>query len=48
MSEYKILQSKPPVFFERFERKDENQHQTHYCPGCGHGVAQKLIAEALG
>ncbi len=48
MSEYKIAQSKPPVFFERFERKDENQHQTHYCPGCGHGVAQKLIAEALG
>jgi 2-oxoisovalerate ferredoxin oxidoreductase beta subunit len=48
MSEYKIVESKPPVFFKRFERKDENQHQTHYCPGCGHGVAQKLIAEALG
>ena len=48
MSEYKIVESKPPVFFERFVRKDENQHQTHYCPGCGHGVAQKLIAEALG
>ncbi len=48
MSEYKIVESKPPVFFDRYERKDENQHQTHYCPGCGHGVAQKLIAEALG
>ena len=23
------------------------KHQTHYCPGCGHGVAHKLIAEAL-
>jgi 2-oxoisovalerate ferredoxin oxidoreductase beta subunit len=48
MSEYKVVESKTPVFFERFERKAENQHQTHYCPGCGHGVAQKLIAEALG
>ena len=25
----------------------ELQQQTHYCPGCGHGVAHKLIAEAL-
>ena len=48
MSEYKKVQGRAPVFFDRFERKDENQHQTHYCPGCGHGVAQKLIAEALG
>src|SRR5689334_12049465 len=23
------------------------QHQTHYCPGCGHGIAHKLIGEAL-
>ena len=23
------------------------QQQTHYCPGCGHGVVHKLIAEAL-
>ena len=21
--------------------------QTHYCPGCGHGIAHKLIAEAV-
>jgi 2-oxoisovalerate ferredoxin oxidoreductase beta subunit len=48
MSEYKVTQSKAPVFFESFDRKDENRHQTHYCPGCGHGVAHKLIAEALG
>ena len=48
MSDYNVVHSKTPVFFERFERKDENQHQTHYCPGCGHGVAHKLIADALG
>jgi 2-oxoisovalerate ferredoxin oxidoreductase beta subunit len=47
MSEYKVVQGRSPVFFESFERKEENQHQTHYCPGCGHGVAHKMIAEAL-
>ena len=47
MSEYKIVKIKAPVFFERYERKEDNQHQTHYCPGCGHGVAQKLIADAV-
>jgi 2-oxoisovalerate ferredoxin oxidoreductase beta subunit len=48
MSEYGIVQSRAPVFFKRFDRKEENQHQTHYCPGCGHGVAHKMIADALG
>jgi 2-oxoisovalerate ferredoxin oxidoreductase beta subunit len=47
MSEYNVVQKKAPVFFECFERKEENQHQTHYCPGCGHGVAHKMIAEAI-
>jgi 2-oxoisovalerate ferredoxin oxidoreductase beta subunit len=47
MSEYKVVQERSPVFFSRFERKEENQHQTHYCPGCGHGTVHKLIAEAL-
>jgi 2-oxoisovalerate ferredoxin oxidoreductase beta subunit len=48
MGDYNVVNSKTPVFFERFERKDENQHQTHYCPGCGHGVVHKMIADALG
>jgi 2-oxoisovalerate ferredoxin oxidoreductase beta subunit len=48
VEQFNVVQGKTPVFFERFERKDENQHQTHYCPGCGHGVAHKLIAEAIG
>jgi 2-oxoglutarate ferredoxin oxidoreductase subunit beta len=25
-----------------------NERSTHYCPGCGHGVVQRLIAEVLG
>jgi 2-oxoisovalerate ferredoxin oxidoreductase beta subunit len=33
-------------FYERFERKD-NSKTTTYCAGCGHGIIQKLIAEAM-
>jgi len=44
---YQASHSKSPVFYDKYERKAELQHQTHYCPGCGHGVAHKLIAEAI-
>jgi 2-oxoisovalerate ferredoxin oxidoreductase beta subunit len=47
VDEYKVIESKSPVFYEKYERKSELQHQTHYCPGCGHGVVHKLIAEAI-
>ena len=47
MSEYEVVHEKSPAFYDKFERKAELQQQTHYCPGCGHGVAHKLIAEAL-
>ncbi len=46
-ADYAVVHSKSPVFYDHYERKSELQHQTHYCPGCGHGVAHKLIAEAL-
>jgi 2-oxoisovalerate ferredoxin oxidoreductase beta subunit len=44
---YETAHTKSAAFYDRYERKDELQHQTHYCPGCGHGVVQKLIAEAV-
>ena len=44
---YDVLHSNSPLFYDLYERKSELKHQTHYCPGCGHGVAHKLIAEAL-
>jgi 2-oxoisovalerate ferredoxin oxidoreductase beta subunit len=44
---FDIVKEKSPAFYDRYERKDELQNQTHYCPGCGHGIAHKLIAEAL-
>ncbi|HUI43324.1 MAG TPA: 2-oxoacid:acceptor oxidoreductase family protein [Terriglobia bacterium] len=44
---YKVVHSKSPVFYDLYERKSDLKHQTHYCPGCGHGVVHKLIAEAI-
>ncbi|HUA14053.1 MAG TPA: thiamine pyrophosphate-dependent enzyme, partial [Verrucomicrobiae bacterium] len=44
---YEVVHSKSDVFYAEYGRKADLKHQTHYCPGCGHGVAHKLIAEAL-
>ncbi|MBN1754799.1 2-oxoacid:acceptor oxidoreductase family protein [bacterium] len=30
-----------------FNKPGADKENTHYCPGCGHGVVHKLIAEAL-
>lgn len=41
---------KAESFYELYERKTANvpdQVSTHYCPGCGHGVVHKMVAEAL-
>ncbi len=45
--EYTAAQSKPKAFYESFERKEELRHQTHYCPGCGHGIVHKMLARAI-
>ena len=42
-----IVHEKPKAFYDTFERKGPGQQTTHYCPGCGHGTAHKLIAELL-
>jgi 2-oxoisovalerate ferredoxin oxidoreductase beta subunit len=44
---YVVAHAKPRAFYERYERKDELQHQTHYCPGCGHGNVHKMLARAI-
>ena len=44
---YEVIHSKSPIFYDLYDRKSELKHQTHYCPGCGHGVVHKLVAEAL-
>jgi len=39
------------VFYKHFERHAHGEglkdHATHYCPGCGHGLAHKYLAEAI-
>ncbi|HLA79792.1 MAG TPA: 2-oxoacid:acceptor oxidoreductase family protein [Vicinamibacteria bacterium] len=39
------------VFYEKFERHDHGRglkgRSTHYCPGCGHGIVHKLMADAI-
>ncbi|MBT3254373.1 MAG: 2-ketoisovalerate ferredoxin oxidoreductase [Candidatus Marinimicrobia bacterium] len=43
----KIL-GKSEGFYDTYERRPgSNKEQTHYCPGCGHGILHKMIAEAL-
>ena len=40
-----------PSFYSRFERHAHGEglkgHATHYCAGCGHGLAHKYLAEAI-
>ena len=38
---------KAETFYDTYERKGEGAFSTHYCPGCGHGTIQKMIAEAI-
>jgi 2-oxoisovalerate ferredoxin oxidoreductase beta subunit len=39
------------VFYDKFERHAHGEglkaRATHYCPGCGHGLAHKYLAEAI-
>ncbi|RMF60281.1 MAG: thiamine pyrophosphate-binding protein [Calditrichaeota bacterium] len=39
------------VFYRKFERHAHGEglkgHTTHYCPGCGHGLAHKYMGEAI-
>lgn len=40
-----------PVIYRRFERHDHAEgikaHTTTYCPGCGHGLVQQYLADAI-
>ena len=43
----KPIHAKADCLYDSYFRKEDNQHQTHYCPGCGHGITLKLLAEAI-
>jgi len=47
MASFTVTHERSASFYGRFERKGELQHQTHYCPGCGHGIVHKLLAQAI-
>jgi len=44
---YTVVHGRAKSFYEHYERKPELQHQTHFCPGCGHGIAHKMLARAI-
>ena len=45
------MSTQSAVFYDKFERHAHGEglkaHATHYCPGCGHGLAQKYLSEAI-
>lgn len=46
--EKKTVLRKPKGFIDVYKHKPgDEKDRTHYCPGCGHGILHKLIAEAL-
>ncbi len=47
VAEYTIAHSKARAFYDHYERKAEQQNQTHFCPGCGHGIVHKMLARAI-
>ena len=47
VAEYAVAHAKAKSFYERYSRKQELQHQTHFCPGCGHGIVHKMLARAI-
>jgi 2-oxoisovalerate ferredoxin oxidoreductase beta subunit len=44
---YTLKCGKAGCFYPEYERKADLKDQTHYCPGCGHGITHKLMAEAI-
>ncbi|PIE53325.1 2-ketoisovalerate ferredoxin oxidoreductase [Candidatus Fermentibacteria bacterium] len=44
----KTVLRKPKGFVDLYKHKPgAEKNRTHYCPGCGHGILHKLIAEAM-
>ena len=47
IQEYVVAHGRAKSFYERYDRKEDLQHQTHFCPGCGHGTVHKMLASAI-
>ncbi len=46
-AEYALAHGRAKSIYEHYDRKEDLQHQTHFCPGCGHGTVHKMIARAI-
>jgi len=44
---HRVKHQKARSLYKTFERKAPGAESSHYCPGCGHGTAHNLIAEAI-
>jgi 2-oxoisovalerate ferredoxin oxidoreductase beta subunit len=44
---YEVALKRPRSFYAQYDRKPGDKALTHYCPGCGHGIVHKYVAEAL-
>ena len=42
-----MVQKKTTGMYASFVRSGQETRATHYCAGCGHGIINKLVAEAL-
>ncbi|MGN0884135.1 MAG: 2-oxoacid:acceptor oxidoreductase family protein [Candidatus Spyradosoma sp.] len=48
MKNFRIIKDRPAGFFAEFDKRPKTlRHNMHYCPGCGHGVLHKIVAEAI-
>ncbi len=47
IADFTVVHEKAQSFYSTYERKGELQHQTHYCPGCGHGIVHKMLARVI-
>ncbi len=45
--EFAVVHGRAKSSYEHYDRKEDLQHQTHFCPGCGHGIVHKMIAQAI-
>ncbi len=47
MDSFTVVSERSHAFYDRYERKGELKTQTHYCPGCGHGITHKLVGRVI-
>ncbi len=48
MKEFRVIKDRPAGFFPEFDKRPATlRHNMHYCPGCGHGILHKIVAEAI-